>query len=422
MSDTTDPTRVSAYDCSEPDPEPEGRSGLSRRRFMGGLGLAAAGGLLAACSGDDDDADDADVATSDDADPDAPATTGDPDLDEALQASDLPEIEWDMATSWPLVLDTIYGGAEFFGERVAAMTGGRFQITAAPGGELVPALEILQSIQTGAVESGHTASYYYVGLDPITQLSTCVPFGMTARGHLSWMYQGGGLELIQGIFRERFNVVPLPAGNTGCQMGGWFNKEINSLADIGGLRMRIPGAGGEAMSRLGASVQVIPGGEIYQSLETGAIDAAEWVGPYDDLNQEFNQVTQFYYYPGWWEPGPSLDVMFPADAYDGLPEEYQAVLQSAASHSYAEMLARYDALNPPALQTIVDSGITVLPFPDDVMNAASEAVQEIIDENSSDEGYAEVMASYNTFRDGLGPWFGLAEKAMLDFLAGESIQ
>jgi TRAP-type mannitol/chloroaromatic compound transport system substrate-binding protein len=417
MSDVIDPTRRYPSEGGEPEPVTGGRSGLSRRTFMGGLGLAAAGGLLAACSGDDDDAD---VATSDEGDPDAPATTGDTDLDEALQASDLPEIEWDMATSWPIVLDTIYGGAEFFGERVAAMTGGRFQITAAPGGELVPALEILQSIQTGAVPAGHTASYYYVGLDPITQLSTCVPFGMTARGHLSWMYEGGGLELIQGIFRERFNVVTLPAGNTGCQMGGWFNKEITGLGDLGGLRMRIPGAGGEAMSRLGVSVQVIPGGEIYQSLETGAIDAAEWVGPYDDLNQEFNKVAQFYYYPGWWEPGPSLDVMFPADAYDELPEEYQAVLQSAASHSYAEMLARYDALNPPALQEITEGGVTVLPFPDDVMDAAAAAVQEILDENSAaDEGYAEVMASYNEFRDGLGPWFGLAEKSMLDFLSGE---
>jgi TRAP-type mannitol/chloroaromatic compound transport system substrate-binding protein len=200
-------------------------------------------------------------------------------------------------------------------------------------------------------------------------------------------------------------------------MGGWFNKEITGLADLGGLRMRIPGVGGEAMTRLGASVQVIPGGEIYQSLETGAIDAAEWVGPYDDLNQEFNQVTQFYYYPGWWEPGPSLDVMFPADEFDALPEEYQAVIEAAASYANSDMIARYDELNPPALQQIVDSGITILPFPDDVMNAAAEAVQEIIDENSSNEGYAEVMASYNAFRDGLGPWFGLAEKAMLDFLS-----
>lgn len=384
--------------------------GWSRRAFVAALGAAAAGGVLAACGGSDDDADAETPGTA--------ASTGDADLDEALQASDLPEIEWDMATSWPIALDTIYGGAVYFGERVAAMTGGRFKITAAPGGELVPALEILQSVQTGAVASGHTASYYYVGIDPITQLSTCVPFGMNARGHISWMYEGGGLELIQGIFRERFGVIPMPAGNTGCQMGGWFNKEINGVADLGGLRFRIPGMGGQALTNLGVSVQVIPGGEIYQALETGAIDGAEWVGPYDDLNQEFNKVAKFYYYPGWWEPGPSLDVMFPADAYDALPEEYQAVLQSAAAHSYNQMQARYDTLNPPALATIKESGITVLPFPDDVMDAAAAEIQTILETNAAaDSGYKAVLDSYNTFRDGLGPWFGLAEKAMQDFLA-----
>jgi TRAP-type mannitol/chloroaromatic compound transport system substrate-binding protein len=394
----------------EPERVDEG-SRWSRRNFVGALGAVAAGGLLAACSGDDDDAD-----TTEDTDPDAPASTGDADLDEALQASDLPEIEWDMATSWPIVLETIYGGAGYFAERVAAMTGGRFQITAAPGGELVPALEILQNVQTGAVDSGHTASYYYVGIDPITQLSTCVPFGLNARGHLSWLMEGGGHELIEAIFRDRFGVVPLPAGNTGCQMGGWFNKEINSTADLGGLRFRIPGMGGQALEKLGVSVQVIPGGEIYQSLETGAIDGAEWVGPYDDLQQEFNQVASFYYYPGWWEPGPSLDVMFPADAFDGLPEEYQQMLRTAATQSYAWMLAKYDALNPPALAEIEAGGVTLLPFPDDVMDAAAGAINEILDENAAaDPDYNEVLTSYRDFESGLSRFYSLAEKAMLDF-------
>ncbi len=399
------------------EPSAPGSGGLSRRSFVGAMGLAAAGGLLAACAGDDDDADTVTGGTEAPGDGTQEASTGDADLDEALQASDLPEIEWDMATSWPIVLDTIYGGAVFFGERVAALTGGRFRITPAPGGELVPALEILQSVQTGAVASGHTASYYYTGIDPITQLSTCVPFGMSARGHISWMTEGGGLDLIQAAFRDRFGVINIPAGNTGCQMGGWFNKEITGVGDLGGLRMRIPGMGGQALERLGVSVQVIPGGEIYQSLESGAIDGAEWVGPYDDLQQEFNKVTDFYYYPGWWEPGPSLDVMFPADEYDALPEEYQAVLQSAAAESYTQMLAKYDTLNPPALQTIKDSGITILPFPDDVLEAASGAVQEILDENAAaDAGYKEVLDSYRAYQAQLDPWYGLAEKAMLDFL------
>jgi len=387
--------------------------GLSRRKFVGALGVMAAGGLLAACSGDDDG-----DSVASDGTTGPVATTGDTDLDDALQASDLPVIEWDLATSWPLVLDTIYGGAEFFAQTVSNLTGGRFKITAAPGGELVPALEVLQSVQTGAVSAGHSASYYYVGIDPITQLSTAVPFGMTARGHQSWMYEGGGLELTQNMFRERFGVVNFPAGNTGCQMGGWFNKEITGLGDLGGLRMRIPGMGGQALANLGVSVQVIPGGEIYQSLETGAIDAAEWVGPYDDLKQEFHKVTQFYYYPGWWEPGPSLDVYFPAAEFDNLPEEYKAVLESAAAYSYNRMLAKYDALNPPALAEIKQSDITILPFPDDVLDAAASEVQAILDANAAaDSGYKEVLDSYQAFSSGLGPWFGLAEKAMLDFLA-----
>ena len=390
---------------------------LSRRMFVGTLGAVAAGGIFAACSSDDKETKTTE-ATKTSAGDSTAVSTGNTDLDSALQAGDLPDIEWDMATSWPPVLDTIYGGAVFFGERVSAMTGGRFKIKASPGGELVPALEVLQSVQTGAVNSGHSASYYYVGVDPITQLSTAVPFGMTARGHLSWMYEGGGLELTQAAFRDRFGVVNFPAGNTGCQMGGWFNKEIKSVDDLGGLRMRIPGVGGQALTELGVSVQVIPGGEIYQSLETGAIDAAEWVGPYDDLKQEFHKVTKFYYYPGWWEPGPSLDVYFPADKFDALPEEYRAVLESAASHSYSYMLAKYDSLNPPALAEIKESDITILPFPDEVLEACAAEVQKILDKNAAaDGGYKEVLDSYQKFSSGLGPWFGLAEKAMLDFLA-----
>ena len=396
-----------------------GESKLSRRAFVGTAGALAAGGLLAACSsGDDSSASGDDDPSAPETEEDGGASTGDDDLDEALQASDLPEVTWDLATSWPLALDTIFGGANFFAEQVTAMTGGRFTINAAPGGDLVPALEILQSVQSGAVTAGHTASYYYVGLDPIVAFGTAVPFGMTARQQNAWLYEGGGLEMLQEVYRERFGVIQFPAGNTGCQMGGWFNTEINSISDIGGLRMRIPGLGATVMERLGASVQVIPGGEIFQSLETGAIDAAEWVGPFDDLVQEFNQVADFYYFPGWWEPGPSLEVQFPVEAYDGLPEEYQAVLQNAAAFANHQMLARYDALNPPALEEIQAGGTTILPFPDDVMDAAESASLEILEENAaaSDE-YRSVLDNWLAFRSGVGEWHGLAEKAMLDFLA-----
>lgn len=394
------------------DPIEEAGAGTpSRRKFMAmALATAGAGSLLAACTDDDSEQFGSEEG-------DGEGGTGDSDLDEALQASDLPTIEWDLATSWPLALDTIYGGATFFAEQVALMTGGRFTINAAPGGDLVPALEILQSVQNGAVNAGHTASYYYIGLDEITAFGTAIPFGFTARQQNAWLYEGGGLEMLQEIYRERFGVIQFPAGNTGCQMGGWFNKEINSVADLGGLRMRIPGLGGRVMERLGVSVQVIPGGEIYQSLETGAIDAAEWVGPYDDVVQEFNQVTQFYYYPGWWEPGPSLEVQFPVSEYDALPEEYKAVLANAASFANHQMLAKYDALNPPALQQIIESDVEILPYPDDVMEAAESETLSLLDEIANDDDdYRSVLDNWLAFREGIGPWHGLAEKAMLDFL------
>jgi len=390
----------------QPDGLDQGEDTTSRRKFVA-MAIAAAGAstLAASCSSDGDD--------------DEGASTGDSDLDEALQASDLPEIEWDLATSWPISLDTIYGGAEFFAQQVTAMTGGRFTINAAPGGDLVPALEILQSVQSGAVNAGHTASYYYRGLDEICGFGTAIPFGLTARQQNGWLYEGGGLEMLQDIYRERFGVIQFPAGNTGCQMGGWWKTEINSLADLQGLRMRIPGGGGLVMERLGVSVQVIPGGEIYQSLETGAIDAAEWVGPYDDLVQEFNKVTSFYYYPGWWEPGPSLEVQFPVEQYDVLPEEYKMVLQNAAAFANHQMLAKYDLLNPPALQDIIDDGnITIAPFPDDILDAAETASLEIQEENASgDEAYRSVLDNWLSYREGVGTWHGINEKAMLDVLS-----
>ncbi len=382
---------------------------MERRKF---LQVAGVGGLsalaLAACNGDDDTAGTGDTGVA--------TTTGDADLDDALQASDLPELNWEIATSWPTSLDTIFGGAEIFAERVTAMTGGKFQMTARAAGELVPGLEVLQSVQSGAVQAGHTASYYYVGLAQVTAFGTALPFGLTARQQNAWLYEGGGLEMMQEIYRDRFGVIQFPAGNTGVQMGGWFNVEINSISDMQGLRMRIPGLGGQVMERLGVTVQVIPGGEIFQSLQTGAIDAAEWVGPYDDTKLDFQTVSSFYYYPGWWEPGPSLEVQFPVSEYDGLPDEYKAVVQTAAKQANVDMMARYDALNPPALQTILDSDVQVLPFPDDVMQAAEEASFELFEENANaDEDFRSVLDNWTEFRRGIRQWHALAETAFLTY-------
>ncbi len=351
----------------------------------------------------------------------AACTTGDDDLDGALQADDLPTLTWDMATSWPTSLDTIYGGAQRFAERVTAMTGGKFTINARAGGELVPALEVLQSVQAKSVQAGHTASYYYRGLGEVVAFGTAVPFGLTSRQQDAWLFEGGGLEMLQEIYRERFNVIQFPAGNTGVQMGGWFNKEINSLADLQGLQMRIPGLGGAVMERLGVTVQVIPGGEIFQSLQTGAIDAAEWVGPYDDTQLDFQSVADFYYYPGWWEPGPTLEVQLPADEYDGLPEEYQAVIRAAAYEANTTMMAKYDALNPPALETILsDSSVTVAPFPDDVLQAAEEAAFELYEENAAaDEDFRSVLDEWSAFREGITRWHSLAEQSFMSYRSSQ---
>jgi TRAP-type mannitol/chloroaromatic compound transport system substrate-binding protein len=368
---------------------------MERRQFlkmasMGALGAAA----LAACS------------------------SGDSDVDEAAADESLPELEWEVATSWPVSLDTIYGGAQTFADRVSAMTGGRFMMTAQPGGEVVPALEILQNVETNSIDAGHTASYYYVGLDPTTAFGTAVPFGLTARQNNAWLYDAGGLELMQEFYADRFNAIQFPAGNTGVQMGGWWNVEINSLADLQGTVMRIPGLGGVVWAELGLTTQVLPGGEIFQALQTGAIDAAEWVGPYDDVVLGLQDVTQFYYHPGWWEPGPTLEVQIPLEKWNALPEVYQEIIKTAAFEANTSMMSAYDALNPGALQEILtNSDIQVLPFPDEVMSAAQEAAFDLLETNASENAdFAGIYEHWNAFRQEIQPWFAVAETSYLAFV------
>ena len=227
----------------------------------------------------------------------APVATA-PQPQAPAQTSEMPSLEWDMATSWPVALDTIFGGAKTVADRVAALTDGKFKITPRAAGELAPALQVLDVVQQDAVPIGHTASYYYVGKSPVTAFGTTVPFGLNAQQQNAWLYDGGGLEKLQAVYAKLFNVIQFPAGNTGVQMGGWFRKEINTVADLQGLKMRIPGLGGQVMTKLGVTVQVIAGGEIFQALQTSAVDAAEWVGPYDDEKLGLNKAAKFYYYPG----------------------------------------------------------------------------------------------------------------------------
>lgn len=373
---------------------------MDRRQFLAGLGTKAAGGavmgLAAACAN----------------------TASDAELTEAVADNQsLPDITWEMATSWPVALDTIFGGAQVVAERVAAMTGGKFNIMARAAGELAPGLEVLNVVEEGAVPIGHTASYYYVGKSPVTAFGTALPFGFNARQQNAWLYEGGGLDMLQEVYAEKFGVIQFPAGNTGVQMGGWFNKEINSMADMEGLKMRIPGLGAQVMDKLNVNVQVLPGGEIFQALQTGAIDAAEWVGPYDDAKMSFDQAADFYYYPGWWEPGPSLEIQINKAEYDALPEEYQAVLRAAAAEANHTMLARYDAKNPAALAALIEGGTTFAPFPDDVMAAAEEAAFGIYDERAAEDAdFASIFKEWSKFREEIRGWHNLAESAYLTYI------
>jgi TRAP-type mannitol/chloroaromatic compound transport system substrate-binding protein len=321
------------------------------------------------------------------------------------QSSSLPAIEWEMATSWPVSLDTIFGGAQVTAERVSAMTNGMFKITPRAAGELAPATQVLDVVSQGAVAAGHTASYYYIGKSPVMAFGTALPFGFTAEHQNAWLFEGGGLAQLQEIYGRLFNVIQFPAGNTGTQMGGWFRKEINSVADLSGLKMRIPGLGGQVMTKLGVTVQVLGAGEIFQALQTGAVDAAEFVGPYDDEKLGFNKVAEFYYYPGWWEPGPSLEVQVNLDEWKKLPKEYQEILKSASHESNTVMLARYDARNNEALGRLIAGGTKLKAYSPEILAAAEKAAFSLYDEFSGkDADFKAVYEGWSKFRTGIYAW------------------
>lgn len=319
--------------------------------------------------------------------------------------ADLPEIEWQLATSWPMSLDTIYGGATVFAESVAAMTGGKFKIVPRAAGEIAPPLEVLNVVSQGAVPCGHTASYYYVGRSPVMGFGASLPFGLTPQQQNAWLYEGGGLERLQEFYAKQFNVIQFPAGNTGTQMGGWFRREIATLNDLQGLKMRIPGLGGQVMSKLGVTVQTLPGGEIFQALQTGAIDAAEWVGPYDDEKLGLNKVAQFYYYPGWWEPGSTLEVQINLNEWNKLPPEYKAAVKAAAYEANLQMLSRYETVNNEALQRLVEGGVQLRQFTDEIMAAAQTASFELYDEFAAkDADFKAILADWTAFRERVYTW------------------
>ncbi len=333
---------------------------------------------------------------------------------------DLPTISWDMATSWPVALDIIFGGAQTVADRVSALTGGRFTITPRAAGELAGGTEVLDVVQQGAVPIGHTAAYYYIGKSPVMGFPTSVPFGLTAQQQNAWLYHGGGLEWLQEFYAERFNVIFFPAGNTGTQMGGWFRREINTVADLQGLKMRIPGLGGQVMAKLGVTVQNLPGGEIFQALQTGAVDAAEWVGPYDDLKLGFADVADFYYYPAWWEPGSTLELQINLDEWNALPDFYKECIRTASYEANINMLARYDANNLAALQQIIEGGTELRPYSQEIMEAAREATNELFDEfAAADADFAEIYEQWRQFRDNVHAWHQINEYSFESFVYGQ---
>src|ERR1700689_1198609 len=270
-------------------------------------------------------------------------------------AQSSPEIKWRMTSSFPKSLDTIYDGAVEFSKYVAEMTDNKFQIQVFAAGEIVPGLQALDATSNGTIEMSHTVSYYYVGKDPTFAIYASVPFGLNARMQNSWWYQGGGMEPGNEFFKK-FGVIGFHAGNTGCQMGGWFRKEIKTVADLSGLKFRIGGIAGQVLQKVGVIPQQTAGGDIYPALEKGTIDAAEWVGPYDDEKLGFQKVAKYYYYPGWWEGGSMLVGRVNQDKWNALPKNYQAILQQAGHYVNTWMIGKYDQVNPPALKRLLANG------------------------------------------------------------------
>jgi TRAP-type mannitol/chloroaromatic compound transport system substrate-binding protein len=338
------------------------------------------------------------------------------------QNTSMPEVKWRLASSFPKSLDTIFGAGEFFAKRVAALTDNKFQIRVFAAGEVVPGLQVVDAVQNETVECGHTAAYYYVGKDPTFAFDTAVPFGLNTRQHNAWVHHGGGLEAMREFYKD-YGMTSFLMSHTGAQMGGWFRKEIKTVDDLKGVKMRIGGFAGQVMQKLGVVPQQIAGGDIYPALEKGTIDAAEWVGPYDDQKLGFNKVAPHYYYPGWWEGGAALSLYVGLKAWEALPPLYKEVVISACGETTDWSVAKYDAQNPKALRELVAGGTKLAPFPAAVLEACYNAAVELYTETSAKNAkFKKIFDSWKTFRNDQVLWFRVAEGTFDNFMGRMSAQ
>jgi TRAP-type mannitol/chloroaromatic compound transport system substrate-binding protein len=330
-------------------------------------------------------------------------------------------VRWRIASSFPKSLDTIYGGAEVFAQKVRQLSGGKFEISVHAAGELMPAFGVVDSVQQGSIEAAHTAPYYFFGKDETFAIGGAIPFGLNSRQMSAWTFEGNGLKLMREFY-DKYNIINFACGNTGAQMGGWMRKEIKSVADLKGLKFRIGGFAGRVLERMGGVPQNIPGGDIYPALEKGTIDAAEWIGPYDDQKLGLNKVAPFYYYPGWWEGALQLDLYINTKAYAALSPENKAIVEAASAFAHVDMQAKYDARNPNALKQLVGAGAKLRPFPADVMAEAFRQSTKLYEELSAkNENWRKVYADYARFRADQNLWFRFTEATFDRFMQSQKL-
>jgi len=322
--------------------------------------------------------------------------------------------KWKMVTAWPKNFPGLGAGANLLAKMINEMSDGRIKVKVYGAGELVPAFEVFDAVSKGTAQMGHSGAYYWKGKSAATQFFSAVPFGLTAQEMNAWLYYGGGMELWRELYAP-FNLIPAAAGNSGVQMAGWFNKEIKSTADLKGLKMRIPGLGGEVLRRAGGTTVNIPGGELFTSLQSGTLDATEWVGPYNDLAFGLHKVAKYYYYPGWHEPGSTMEAMINKQAFEELPKDLQAIVMAACKAVNMDMISEYTARNNQALESLVNKhGVKLMPLPDDVLKTLKQLSDEVVLELANKDPMAKkIYESFSQFRTQVTQWSSLSEQAFL---------